>query len=291
MEKNFVHLHLHTEYSLLDGVGKIEEYIKKAKELKMKSIGITDHGNMFGAIEMYQKAISNGIKPIIGIETYVAEFGIESKEGRIFHLVLLAMNNIGYKNLMKISSFAYTKGFYYKPRIDKNFLKEHSEGVIALSACMQGEISRKILDNEDEEKINNSVKEYIDIFGKENFYIEVQSNGFQEQKELNKKLLSIAQKFNLKIVATNDTHYVNKGEEVLQDILLCIQTGTKISDEKRMKIDTDELFFKSRQEMIDSLGEEYIEAINNTEEIANRCNLSIEFGKFKFPYYEIPKEF
>ncbi|NME36191.1 MULTISPECIES: DNA polymerase III subunit alpha [Fusobacterium] len=291
MEKNFVHLHLHTEYSLLDGVGKIEEYIKKAKELKMKSIGITDHGNMFGAIEMYQKAISNGIKPIIGIETYVAEFGIESKDGRIFHLVLLAMNNTGYKNLMKISSFAYTKGFYYKPRVDKEFLKEHSEGVIALSACMQGEISRKILDNEDEEKINNAVKEYIDIFGKENFYIEVQSNGFQEQKELNKKLLKIAQQFNLKTVATNDTHYVYKGEEVLQDILLCIQTGTKISDEKRMKIDTDELFFKSRQEMIDSLGEEYIEAINNTEEIANRCNLSIEFGKFKFPYYEIPKEF
>lgn len=291
MEKNFVHLHLHTEYSLLDGVGKIEEYIEKAKILKMKALAITDHGNMFGAIEMYQKALASGIKPIIGMEAYVSEFGATSKEGRIFHLVLLAQNNTGYKNLIKISSFAYTQGFYYKPRVDKEFLKNHSEGIIALSACMQGEISRRVLDRESDENIEKSINEYTAIFGKDNFYIEVQGNGIKEQKELNQKLKALAETFDLKLVATNDTHYVNKGDDTLQDILLCIQTGAKVSDEKRMKIETDELYFKSREEIIQSLGEEYIEGVNNTEEIASRCNVDIEFGKFKFPYYEIPKDF
>uniref|UniRef100_UPI00260E1F12 DNA polymerase III subunit alpha n=1 Tax=Fusobacterium sp. TaxID=68766 RepID=UPI00260E1F12 len=291
MEKNFVHLHLHTEYSLLDGVGKISEYIEKAKELKMRALAITDHGNMFGAIELYQKAISAGIKPIIGIESYLAEFDVKSKEGRNFHLVLLAMNNTGYQNLIKISSYAYTEGFYYKPRVDKEFLKSHSEGVIALSACMQGEISRRILDNEDDGIIKKSILEYIEIFGKENFYLEVQGNGIREQEKLNNRLYDFSEEFGLKLVATNDTHYVNKGDHTLQDILICIQTGAKVSDEKRMRIETDELYFKSRQEMINSLGEKFIQAINNSEEIASRCNLSIEFGKFKFPYYELPENF
>ncbi len=291
MEKNFVHLHLHTEYSLLDGVGKISEYIEKAKELKMRALAITDHGNMFGAIELYQKAISAGIKPIVGIESYLAEFNVKSKEGRNFHLVLLAMNNTGYQNLIKISSYAYTEGFYYKPRVDKEFLKNHSDGIIALSACMQGEISRRILDNEDEEIIKKTILEYINIFGKENFYLEVQGNGIKEQEKLNNKLYDLSEEFGLKLVATNDTHYVNKGDHTLQDILICIQTGAKVSDERRMRIETDELYFKSRQEMIDSLGEKFIKAINNTEEIANRCNLDIEFGKFKFPYYELPENF
>ncbi|MGB0405391.1 MAG: PHP domain-containing protein [Fusobacterium sp.] len=178
MENRFTHLHLHTEYSLLDGVGKISEYISKAKELKMRSIGITDHGNMFGAIEMYKKAIENGIKPIIGIEAYVAENGMKNKEGRIFHVVLLAKNNEGYKNLIKISSQAYIEGFYYKPRTDKEFLKKHREGVICLSACMQGEISRRILDEESSEKINAAIEDYIEIFGKEDFYIELQNRWF-----------------------------------------------------------------------------------------------------------------
>ena len=235
MKYTFTHLHLHTEYSLLDGVGKIDDYLKRAKELGMKSIAITDHGNMFGAIEMYKKAIKNGIKPIIGIEVYLAEFGMEKKEGRNFHLILLAKNEKGYKNLLKISSEAYIRGFYYKPRVDKEYLKNHSEGIICLSACMQGEVSRRILDKEPKENIEIAINSYVDIFGKENFYIEVQGNGIEKQKELNKILFKIAKKYDLKLVATNDTHYVNKGDHVLQDIMICIQTGAKISDEKRMR--------------------------------------------------------
>ena len=289
MKETFTHLHLHTEYSLLDGVGKIDDYLKRAKELGMKSIAITDHGNMFGAIEMYKKAIKNGIKPIIGIEAYLAEFGMDKKEGRNFHIILLAKNEKGYKNLMKISSEAYINGFYYKPRTDKEFLKNHSEGIICLSACMQGEISRRILDKESFENIENVVNSYIEIFGKDDFYIEVQGNGIEEQRELNKKLSEIAEKFKLKLVATNDTHYVNKGDHTLQDIMICIQTGAKFSDEKRMRIETDELYLKSREEMIESLGEEYVEAVDNTALISSKCNLSIDFGSFKFPYYELPK--
>lgn len=288
MRETFTHLHLHTEYSLLDGVGKIDDYLKRAKELGMNSIAITDHGNMFGAIEMYKKAIKNGIKPIIGIEAYVSEFEMERKEGRNFHLILLAKNEKGYKNLMKISSEAYIRGFYYKPRIDKEFLKQHSEGIISLSACMQGEISRRIIDKESEVQIDEAVKKYIDIFGKNNFYIEVQGNGIEGQKELNKRLAEIAQKHGLKLAATNDTHYVNKGDHTLQDVMVCIQTGAKLSDEKRMRIETDELYLKSRDEMIASLGEEYTEAVDNTGEIAGKCNLSIDFGTFKFPYFQVP---
>lgn len=289
MKDTFTHLHLHTEYSLLDGVGKIDDYLKRAKELGMKSIAITDHGNMFGAIEMYKKAIKNGIKPIIGIEAYLAEFGMEKKEGRNFHLILLAKNEKGYKNLMKISSEAYINGFYYKPRTDKEFLKNHSEGIICLSACMQGEISRRIIDKEPFENIENAVNSYIEIFGKDDFYIEVQGNGIEGQRELNKKLSEIAEKFSLKLVATNDTHYVNKGDHTLQDIMICIQTGAKFSDEKRMRIETDELYLKSREEMIESLGEEYTEAVDNTALVSSKCNLSIDFGSFKFPYYKLPK--
>lgn len=288
MKETFTHLHLHTEYSLLDGVGKIDDYLKKAKELGMRSIAITDHGNMFGAIEMYKKAIKNGIKPIIGIEAYVSEFEMERKDGRNFHLVLLAKNEKGYKNLMKISSEAYIRGFYYKPRIDKEFLKEHNEGIVCLSACMQGEIPRRILDRESKVQIDEAVHKYIDIFGKEDFYIEVQGNGIEGQRELNQKLAELAKEHGLKLAATNDTHYVNKGDHTLQDVMICIQTGAKLSDEKRMRIETEELYLKSRDEMIASLGEEYTEAVDNTAEISGKCNLSIDFGSFKFPYYQVP---
>lgn len=288
MLKNFVHLHLHTEYSLLDGVGKIDDYLNRAKELNMQALAITDHGNLFGALEFYKKALKKGIKPIIGIESYISENGMEEKTGRNFHLILLAKNNTGYKNLLKISSESFLKGFYYKPRVDKEYLKKHSEGIIALSACMQGEISRRILDLESPELIDKAINEYINIFGKENFYIEVQANGVKGQKELNDQLFELAQKHGLKLVATNDTHYVNEGEHTLQDILICIQTGAKISDENRMKIETHELFLKSREQVLDQLGNKFIEAINNTLEIAEKCNIDIEFGHFKFPTYKIP---
>ena len=288
MIKNFVHLHLHTEYSLLDGVGKIDDYLDRAKELGMQAIAITDHGNLFGALEFYKKARKKGIKPIIGMEAYVCERGMEDKEGRNFHLILLARDNEGYRNLLKISSESFIRGFYYKPRVDKNFLKEHSEGLIALSACMQGEISRRILDMESEDKISSAIDEYVDIFGKENFFIEVQANGIKEQFELNEKLYEIAKQNNLKLVATNDTHYVNEGEHTLQDILICVQTGAKLSDEKRMRIETEELFLKSREQVLGQLGEKYLEAVDNTIIIAERCNVDIEFGYFKFPDYKIP---
>lgn len=288
MIKNFVHLHLHTEYSLLDGVGKIDNYLDRAKELGMQAIAITDHGNLFGALEFYKKARKKGIKPIIGIEAYICEKSMEDREGRNFHLILLAQNNTGYKNLLKLSSESFIRGFYYKPRIDKKFLREHSEGLIALSACMQGEISRRILDMENEESISQAVEEYIDIFGRENFYIEVQANGIKEQFELNEKLYDLAANKNLNLVATNDTHYVNEGEHTLQDVLICVQTGAKLSDEKRMRIETEELFLKSREQILEQLGEKYIEAINNTTIIADKCNVDIEFGHFKFPDYKIP---
>ena len=288
MNTSFVHLHLHTEYSLLDGVGKIDEYIEKAKKLNMPAIAITDHGNLFGVLELYKKAKKNNIKPIIGLEAYVSERGMEEKDGRNFHLILLAKDNEGYKNLLKISSESFLKGFYYKPRVDKEFLKKHSNGIIALSACMNGEISRRIMDNEPQENIQNAIDEYTNIFGSDNFYIEVQGNGLEEQKILNEKLYDIAKANSLKLVATNDTHYVNKGDHTLQDILICVQTGAKINDTNRMRIHTNELYFKSREEILDGLGDKYIEAINNTLEIASRCNVDIEFGKFKFPQYKIP---
>jgi DNA polymerase-3 subunit alpha len=287
MKNNFVHLHLHTEYSLLDGVGKIDEYLNRGKKLGMQAMAITDHGNMFGAVEFYKKALSKGIKPIIGMEAYLAEFSMEEKNGKNFHLVLLAKNEIGYKNLMKLSSEAYLRGFYYKPRIDKNILKIHSEGIIALSACMQGEVSRKILDGEDSDNLDVVVNEYIDIFGKEDFYIELQSNGLKEQEELNDKLYALSQRHGLKVVATNDTHYVYHGDNTLQDILICVQTGAKLSDEKRMRIETDQLFLKSREQILEDLGK-YEGALENTVEIASKCNLELEFGVFKFPEYEIP---
>lgn len=288
MNKNFVHLHLHTEYSLLDGVGRIDEYLERAKSLNMKAIAITDHGNMYGAIEFYKCAMKKGIKPIIGIEAYVSEFEMEKKEGRNFHLILLAKNLTGYKNLLKISSVGFLKGFYYRPRVDKEFLKKHSEGIIALSACMQGEVSRAILENEKEKIIDEKITSYIEIFGKENFYLEVQGNGVEGQRELNKELQRYSKKHELKCVATNDTHYVYEGDHVLQDLVICIQTGAKVLDTNRMKIETKELFLKSRMEIINSLGEEFIDAIDITEEIAEKCNLNLEFGELKFPKYEIP---
>ncbi|MGL5100011.1 MAG: PHP domain-containing protein, partial [Fusobacteriaceae bacterium] len=203
MNKNFTHLHLHSEYSLLDGVGKIDQYLDRCLELGMRAMALTDHGNMFGAVEFYKKALKKGIKPIIGMETYIVQdrFSKERDEENLnrrnYHLVLLAKDEIGYRNLMKLSSAAYTEGFYYRPRIDRELLKKHSEGLIALSACMHGEIAYAILHNAPESEIDYLTEEYISIFGRENFYLEIQSNGINEQKILNEKLFELAHKFNL----------------------------------------------------------------------------------------------
>lgn len=286
MDRQFVHLHLHTEYSLLDGVGKIDEYIKRAKELNMTAIAITDHGNMFGAIEFYTKALKHGIKPIIGMEAYISQFAMTEKKGDNYHLTLLAMNKKGYKNLLKLTSLSYRDGFYYKPRIDKELLKIHSEGLIALSGCMAGEIPRHLMSN-DSEQAEKSLKEYLDIFG-DNFYIELQDNGIEEQIETNEKLYQLAKKFEVEVVATNDVHYAHHGEHKLQDIMICIQTGAKLRDEKRMKIESDGMFMKNYEQILQKLGK-YPEAIKNTVKIAEKCNLQLEFGVFKFPHYEIPE--
>lgn len=288
MNKEFVHLHVHTEYSLLDGVGKIDEYLERAKELGMSSLAITDHGNMFGVVEFYKKALKKGIKPIIGIEAYVAEKKANERTGDNFHLILLAKNIEGYKNLLKLSSYGYINGFYYKPRIDRELLSKHSEGLIALSACMKGEIPFALLKGEDQ-KARDILEDYVRIFSKDNFYIELQDNGVEGQVELNKKLYALSKEYGLKSVVTNDVHYVHQGDDILQDIVVCLQTGAKLDDEKRMKIDTPEIFLKSREQILYKFSE-YEEAVNNTMEIASRCNLELDFGTFKFPHYEIPEE-
>lgn len=286
---DFVHLHLHTEYSLLDGVGKIEDYMKRAKALKMKAIAITDHGNMFGALEFYQTAQKYRIKPIIGIEVYVSEFPLAEKRGRNFHLILLAENYEGYQNLMKLTSLSYLDGFYFKPRVDKELLRKHSKGIIALSACLQGEIPKYILEEATEENIQNAILEYQEIFGKKNFFLEIQAHHEREQVLVNDRLYTLGKALEIPLVATNDTHYVNKGEHFLQDVILCIQTGSHLVDEKRMKIEMQDLHLKSHEEMQSYLGEKFETAIQNTGEIAKRCQLFIQFHEFQFPDYQLPE--
>ena len=288
MKSNFIHLHLHTEYSLLDGVGKIDDYINKAKSFGMDAIAITDHGNMFGAVEFYQKAMKKGIKPIIGMEAYIAEGLLTEKQGKNYHLVLLAKNEIGYKNLMKLSSIGYKEGFYYRPRIDKLVLKDCSEGLIALSACMNGEIAKKIHENKLLEA-KEVLEFYKDTFG-EDFYIEVQDNGIEEQYDLNEKLYKFAKENGVEVVGTCDTHYVNHGEHKLQDIMICVQTGAKLRDRDRMRIDSDGMYFKSYEDVHERLGH-FDRALSNTLLIASKCNLELEFGKFKFPKYTVPENF
>ena len=294
MYNNFVHLNLHTEYSLIDGVGKIDEYLKKAKELNMTSMAITDTGNMFGAVEFYKKAKDYGIKPIIGMEILISEFEMTKKEGKNFSLILLAKNLEGYKNLIKITTLSYKYGFYKKPRIDKKHLIEYSDGLIALTSSLDGEIPQAIINYYDKEinfcEITNKIDEYVDIFGEDNFYLEVQPGKGVEQNFINKVLLEISKKNNYKIVATNNTHYVNDGDEEVQDIIICIQTGKKQSDYNRQKA-SKYLYLKSYDEMLNSLGPDYNEAILNSLKIAEKCNLEIEFGNLQFPYYEVPEPF
>ena len=289
--QNFTHLHAHTEYSLLDGSNKIKEYIAKVKELGMNSAAITDHGEMFGAIDFYKEARAQGIKPIIGCEVYVApnsRFDREAGAGedRYFHLILLAENNIGYSNLMKIVSIGYIDGFYYRPRVDKEILEKYSEGIIALSACLAGEIPRNINRNfMDEAK--KAALEYKEIFGKDNFFFELQDHGMAEQAGVNQVLVSMSKELDIPLVATNDIHYTNPEDSYPHEILLCIQTAKKITDEDRMKYEGDQFYVKSPQEMA-NLFPYAPEAIENTVKIADRCEVEIEFGVTKLPMYDVP---
>lgn len=289
-KNNFVHLHVHTEYSLLDGSGRIEELIKKTKDQGMQALAITDHGSMFGIVEFYKEAKKQGIKPILGSEIYVAinkHTEKEPKDKRSYHLVLLAENNIGYKNLMKIVSKAYVDGFYYKPRADKDILRKHSEGIIALSACLGGEVQQHLLDN-NYEKAKEVALEYEEIFGEGNFYLELQDHGLNEQKQVNKELEKISKETDIPLVATNDVHYLNREDSISHDVLLCIQTGTTVDEEKRMRFPSSEFYLKSYDEMKSILGM-YDGALENTVKIAERCDVELDFGTLHLPEYEIPK--
>lgn len=287
----FAHLHTHTAYSLLDGEGTIPKILDRAKELGQTAMAITDHGCMFGVIDFYEYAKKIGIKPVLGCEVYVAARGHKDKvhelDSSSSHLILLAKNNVGYKNLMNLVSIGYVDGFYYRPRIDMDVLRENSEGLIALSACMIGVLSKKILaGNYDEAK--KSALEFIDIFGKENYFIEIQDHGIYEQKMLNSELIRLARELDLGLVCTNDIHYVKKEDAEYQDILMCIQMGKTVYDDDRMKMSTQEMYVKSEDEMRELFS--YVpEAIENTQKIADMCDVDIEFGKLHLPKFDLPE--
>ena len=288
---SFTHLHVHTEFSLLDGSCKIKEIVARAKELGMDSLAITDHGVMYGVIDFYKAAKEVGIKPIIGCEVYVApgsRFNKEAgqSEDKYHHLVLLAENNKGYSNLMKIVSKGFIDGFYYKPRVDYEVLEQYHEGIIALSACLAGEVQKYLARGFYEEGKKAALK-YQDIFGKGNYYLELQDHGIPEQKMVNSSLLRMSKELDIELVATNDVHYINAEDSVAHDILLCIQTGKKVSDEDRMRYEGGQFYLKSEDEMR-KLFPYALQALENTHKIAQRCNVEIEFGVTKLPRYDVP---
>ena len=288
----FVHLHIHSEFSLLDGANRIKDLPVRAKELGMDSIAITDHGVMFGAIDFYKACKKEGVKPIIGCEVYVAPRSRTDKQPGIdnhyYHLILLAKNNDGYKNLSKLVSLSFVDGYYYKPRIDREILEKYHEGLICLSACLAGEVNQALLSGQNE-KAEQVALWHKKVFG-DDYYIEIQNNGIKEQVLANQKLVQLARKLDIPLVATNDAHYLKREDAYNHEVLLCIQTGKRMSDEDRMKFDTDELYVKSPEEM-----EEYFkafpDAIENTVKIAEQCNVEFEFGHTILPNYDVPPEY
>ena len=288
----FTHLHVHTEYSLLDGSNKIKEYVKRVKELGMDSAAITDHGVMYGVIDFYRAAREAGIKPILGCEVYVApnsrfDKELTGGEDRYYHLVLLAENNTGYANLMKIVSRGFTEGYYYKPRVDMEVLQTYHEGIIALSACLAGEVQRYIIKGLHEEAKKAALK-YESCFGKGNFFLEMQDHGIPEQKLVNTELLKLSKETGIELVVTNDVHYTYKEDVDSHDILLCLQTGKKLADEDRMRYVGGQYYVKSEEEM-KALFPYAWEAVENTQRIADRCHVEIEFGVTKLPKFEVPE--
>ena len=288
----FAHLHVHTEYSLLDGSNKIKEYVKRVKELGMDSAAITDHGVMYGVIDFYKEATAAGINPIIGCEVYVAPHSrfdreLTGGEDRYYHLVLLAENNTGYANLVKIVSRGFTEGYYYRPRVDMEVLREYHEGIIALSACLAGEVQRYIQKGLIDEA-KKVARKYEDCFGKGNFFLELQDHGIPAQQTVNAALLSMSRELDIPLVATNDVHYTYAEDAQPHDILLCLQTGKKLADEDRMRYEGGQYYVKSEEEM-KGLFTYAWEAVENTQRIADRCHVEIEFGKYKVPHYEVPE--
>ena len=288
----FTHLHVHTEYSLLDGSNKIREYVKRVKELGMDSAAITDHGVMYGVIDFYKACKEAGIRPIIGCEVYVApgsRFDREQGAGddRYYHLILLAENNTGYANLMKIVSRSFTEGYYYKPRVDEALLREFHEGIIASSACLAGEVARAIV-RDDLPAADKAAQKYLDIFGEGNFFLELQDHGYADQQKVNRALVSMSERLGIPLIATNDIHYTYADDVEAHDILLCIQTGKKLSDENRMRYPGGQFYVKNEMEMR-ALFPYAQEALDNTQRIADRCNVEIEFGVTKLPHFEVPE--
>ncbi|MGM0501777.1 MAG: DNA polymerase III subunit alpha, partial [Bacillota bacterium] len=286
---DFIHLHNHSEYSLLDGTARIESLIEAAKQEDMPAVALTDHGVLFAAIKFYRQAQEAGIKPIIGCEVYIAadhqQKNARNKDN--YHLVLLAENNQGYRNLLKLVSTAYLEGFYYKPRIDKELLREHNDGLIALSSCLAGKIE-KLIQNRQFDLAKEEALEYKEIFGADNFFLELQDHGLAEEKEVNQELIKLSAECDIPLVATNDTHYLKEEDAQAHDILLCIQTGKKVSDDNRMKFPNNQFYFKSQQEMKE-LFSDYPEAIANTEKIAQRCEVEFDFDQTLLPHYEVPQ--
>ena len=290
-DTDFVHLHVHTEYSLLDGANRIRDLLKRAAGLGMKSIAITDHGVMYGVVDFYKEAVKNGIKPILGCEVYMAKRsrfdrqpGVDSDQG---HLVLLASNMQGYKNLMKIVSAGFTEGFYYKPRVDYEVLEAYSGGLIALSACLSGNVAKALLQN-DYDTAKKTANKLNSIFGQDNFFLELQSNGIEEQNLVNQGLIRLSRETGIPLVATNDAHYLRRTDAKAHEVLLCIQTGKKITDEDRMRFRTDDFYIKSIDEM-SALFKNVPEALENTVKIAERCNVELEFNKLHLPEFKLER--
>ena len=290
---SFVHLHNHTCYSLLDGVSKIDDLFTQVESLGMKAVAITDHGVMYGVIDFYKQAKKRGIHPIIGCEVYLAP---RSRFDRVvgvddspFHLVLLAENNQGYQNLLRLVSAAWLEGFYYKPRVDWELLKKYGEGLIALSACLAGEIPSLLLANKKEAALEKALF-YQDVFGKNNFYLELMDHGLENQPEVNQGLIQISKQTGIPLVATNDVHYLRREDAHIQDVLLCIQTGKTLTDETRMRFETDEFYLKPASEMQLLFGD-YPQALKNTVLIAERCQVDIAFGENHLPPFQVPKGF
>ncbi len=288
----FVHLHVHSEYSLLDGMSRIKDLPVRAKELGMKAIALTDHGVMYGAVDFYKECKKNDIKPIIGCEVYVATRTRFDKEANIDssynHLILLAKNKTGYQNLTKLVSLSFIEGFYYKPRIDLEILEKYSEGLVCLSACLAGSLSQALIKG-DTQKAEEIALWHKRVF-KDDYYIEIQHNGLRQQIMINQKLIELARKLDIPLVATNDAHYLKKEDSYFHEVLLCIQTGKRMSDEDRMKFETEEFYIKSPEEMADYFSE-IPEAVENTVKIAEKCNYDFEFGVTKLPNYDVPKEY
>jgi len=290
--KRFVHLHLHTGYSLLDGSVRIDELVKKAREYQMPAVAITDHGNMFGAVDFYRKAMAAGIKPIIGSEVYVSTKSrhekVRTPGDQYYHLILLVKNREGYKNLIKISSVGYLEGFYYKPRIDREVLRSYSKGLIALSSCIQGEVAKCIIRG-DMDRAREVAGTYLEIFDEGCFYLEVQDHGLEEERLVREGMVRLSDELGLPLVATNDVHFLEKEDHGAHDILLCIQTGKDRSDPNRLRYN-EELFFKSPVEM-EELFSDMPEALENTLKIAEKCNLLLDFEQTHLPVFPIPSEY